>query len=438
MFYYRLALKLSFSILKTTNNHMKKHIYLTILLLSAISLGLLSCSEEDIFEKNGPQEINSIISQFSPEAFSKVVSSDYKVNWNVSAPLEHSEELGADYYEFEINLSESLAPITSKLYDIKQSLLAIKREGGKYDFYVAKYFMDRWKSGGKSVKDVSLSKIESFSGLLNVFDSDNQMIHAKRMDNGKVLGAPLSLNSDFSNGNIENRMVEDCEVVPTYHYVDAYHLSSDGQWWIYQYSDLVGISYDLECTTGYLPELDLSGGSPGNYYSQNGGGVYAGCEDPRHGCIYEIESNILNLPPDCASFNYVKTTTDAYWQEAAIKNFRFNIVVYDNNVLKSASFSFPEPILFGLPTQYGTGVTISQGEAAEISAGLLAQAIDNIGDRYARTSTSTAVIRSEFQKEVKKLYERISGRVNFNYQGSNSLITIKEYKTKLFGTGSCN
>ena len=52
---------------------MKKHLYLTILLITAIGLGLLGCSEEDIFEKNAPQEINSIISQFSPETFSKVV-----------------------------------------------------------------------------------------------------------------------------------------------------------------------------------------------------------------------------------------------------------------------------------------------------------------------------------------------------------------------------
>tara|TARA_A100000171_G_scaffold19421_1_gene17864 strand:- start:1295 stop:1915 length:621 start_codon:yes stop_codon:yes gene_type:complete len=131
----------------------------------------LGCSEEDIFETTEAQEINGIISQFSPETFGKVVSGDYKVNWDVSATLEHSEELGADYYEFEISLPENQIQITSKLYDIKQSLLAVKKENGQYDFYVAKYFMDRWKAEGYSVKDVSLSKMGSFSGLLNVFNN---------------------------------------------------------------------------------------------------------------------------------------------------------------------------------------------------------------------------------------------------------------------------
>ncbi|KYG79059.1 hypothetical protein EV198_3677 [Roseivirga ehrenbergii] len=268
---------------------MKKQIYLTILLLSAIGLGLLGCSEEDIFETTEAPEVNSIISQFSPEAFSKVVSSDYKVDWNISVLLEHSEELGLDYYEFEISLSEKQVPITNKLYDTKQSLLAIKREGGKYDFYVAKYFMDRWKSEGKSVKDVSLSKMESFSGLLNVFDNNNQMVYAKKMDNGKLLDAPLSLNSDFSNGNIENRMVENCEVTATYHYIDSYLLSYENEW-VYQYSELVNISYETECNLEYIPDLYLGGGGgSGTYYSQNGGGPYAGCGDSVRGCLYKIE-----------------------------------------------------------------------------------------------------------------------------------------------------
>lgn len=271
---------------------MKKHFYLALLLLMAIGLGLLGCSEEDFFEKNGPQEINGIISQFSPETFSKVVSSDYKVNWDVSTPLEHSEELGADYYEFEISLLENQIQITSKLYDIKQSLLAVKKENGQYDFYVAKYFMDRWKSGGKPVKDVSFSKMESFSGLLNVFDNNSQMIHAKRMDNGRVLGTPLSLNSDFSNINIETRMEVDCEEVAIYHYIDRYHIEQGIP--VRKYSDLVGISYERTCSVNYYPELNLEGGVPGTYYSQNGGGSYAGCNDP-YGCVYKVETKLIRI-----------------------------------------------------------------------------------------------------------------------------------------------
>ncbi|MGW8124203.1 hypothetical protein ACV07N_16205, partial [Roseivirga echinicomitans] len=63
--------------------------------------------------------------------------------------------------------------------------------------------------------------MESFSGLLNVLDNNNQMIYAKKMADGKTLSAP-TINSDFSNGNIETRMAEDCETVTIYHYVESY------------------------------------------------------------------------------------------------------------------------------------------------------------------------------------------------------------------------
>lgn len=279
---------------------MKKHFYLALLLLMAIGLGLLGCSEEDIFETTEAQEINGIISQFSPETFGKVVSGDYKVNWDVSAPLEHSEELGADYYEFEISLPENQIQITSKLYDIKQSLLAVKKENGQYDFYVAKYFMDRWKAEGYSVKDVSLSKMGSFSGLLNVFNNNNQMVYAKKMADGKVLSAP-TLNSDFSNGNIETRMAEDCEASDiTYHLVRSYKevWNEEGTAfeYVYDFTFLKSISYDLTCYPSSFPNLDLENGVPGGtYYSSSGGGDYPECEDPRHGCIYEVETELVRF-----------------------------------------------------------------------------------------------------------------------------------------------
>ncbi|MGW8123429.1 hypothetical protein ACV07N_12285, partial [Roseivirga echinicomitans] len=149
------------------------------------------------------------------------------------------------------------------------------------------------------VKDVSLSKMESFSGLLNVLDNNNQMVYAKKMDNGKLLDAPLSLNSDFSNGNIENRMVEGCETVATYHYIDRY-LLYDGAF-VFQYSDLVGISYETECNLEYLPDLDLGGGGgSGTYFSSNGGGPYEDCEDPSTGCVYNVETKLINLEEELA------------------------------------------------------------------------------------------------------------------------------------------
>lgn len=339
-------------------------------MLLAVGLGVFGCSEEDIFEENQSQEINGIISQFSPETFGKVVSSDYKVNWDVSAPLEHSEELGLDYYEFGVSLSESQAPIANRLYDTKQSLLAVKREGGKFDFYVAKYFMDRWKSEGRSVRDVSFSKMEGFSGLLNVFDSGNEMVHAKRMDNGKILRTPLYLNSGFDNGNIENRMVEDCETVATYHYIDTYQLNSEGSW-EKLYSQLVDISYETECYSSYYPDLDLGGGGgSGTYYSQNGGGPYANCEDPRHGCIYNIDDDFLYPLQDQTSFPALDYTSSTKSQRISRI---FNFIRYNNKInsplvnLNNAFTNLPIYTSSGYPFDNFTGTVMMGTEAIQIT-----------------------------------------------------------------------
>ncbi|WP_452611717.1 hypothetical protein [Roseivirga echinicomitans] len=117
------------------------------------------------------------------------------------------------------------------------------------------------------------------------------------MADGKTLSAP-TINSDFSNGNIETRMAEDCEASDiTYHLVRSYKevWNEDGTAfeYVYDFTFLKSISYELTCYPSSFPNLDLENGVPGGtYYSSNGGGNYPECEDPRHGCIYEVETEL--------------------------------------------------------------------------------------------------------------------------------------------------
>ncbi|MGW8124179.1 hypothetical protein ACV07N_16085, partial [Roseivirga echinicomitans] len=52
-------------------------------------------------------------------------------------------------------------------------------------------------------------------------------------------------------------------------------------------------SYETTCYANYFPELNLEAGVPGTYFSLNGGGPYAGCNDP-NGCVYNLETKLVD------------------------------------------------------------------------------------------------------------------------------------------------
>ncbi|WP_452610969.1 hypothetical protein [Roseivirga echinicomitans] len=115
------------------------------------------------------------------------------------------------------------------------------------------------------------------------------------MADGKTPSAP-TINSDFSNGNIETRMAEDCETVTIYHYVESYKpVYNEGYtailYYEFDFIFLTGISYETTCYANYFPELNLEAGVPGTYFTLNGGGPYAGCNDP-NGCVYNLETKL--------------------------------------------------------------------------------------------------------------------------------------------------
>ncbi len=143
-------------------------------------------------------------------------------------------------------------------------------------------------------------------------------------------------------------------------------------------------------------------------------------------------------PPSCESFNFRKTTSDAHWQEAAVKNIRFKIVVYTppNNIRVTQSIVFPQAVLFGMPTNMVVGGNISPGMAAELSAEAIKVSMDETVDRYGGKYVSQLIVTNYFRERLIENYQMMTngGRVNFN---STSNITPTEYKTTLFGTGDC-
>src|SRR5690606_7621772 len=73
------------------------------------------------------------------------------------------------------------------------------------------------------------------------------------------------------------------------------------------------------------------------------------------------------VPPSCDSFNFENSL--GYWQQAAVKNIRFKVVVLSpQGAHINFSILYPSPILFGMPSNMTNGGNISNGLAAELSA----------------------------------------------------------------------
>lgn len=142
---------------------------------------------------------------------------------------------------------------------------------------------------------------------------------------------------------------------------------------------------------------------------------------------------------DCASFNFVKTTTDAYWQECAILNIKLNVFVLDASTgrVKSKPYTISRPIWFGIPTKLASGQLIAPGQAAEMAAAAETLAHRDIANDYIdREFVIDAQIEQDFVNYVNFYLQEIAGKCDFHGSGS-SLVTPQSADYLLFGNGDC-
>lgn len=147
----------------------------------------------------------------------------------------------------------------------------------------------------------------------------------------------------------------------------------------------------------------------------------------------------FELGPSCESFDFQTITTEAYWQNSAVKNIRFRVVVlspHGNYV--NFDILYPQPILFGVPTNMLNGGDISSGLAAELSAQALSVSMSEVVNTYGNQPVSELQVRLYFEQRLKYNFPIITngGRVTFNPMVLP--VTPTEYETNLFGTGSCD
>jgi hypothetical protein len=166
-----------------------------------------------------------------------------------------------------------------------------------------------------------------------------------------------------------------------------------------------------------------TGVTSGNYTNGGGGSSNSGTD----------------APPSCESFNF-KNKSGSLWQEAAVKNVHFKVVVISPNGYKfSQIINYPNAILFGAPTNLAVGNTdISAGLAATLSAQAVAVSMSETVSMYGNKPVSELTVRVYFEERLKHNYPLFipGGRVNFNAAGFSG--TPTNYQTNMFGTGNCN
>jgi hypothetical protein len=150
--------------------------------------------------------------------------------------------------------------------------------------------------------------------------------------------------------------------------------------------------------------------------------------------VGELEAGI-----DCASFNFVKTTFDAYWQECAIVNIKLNVFILDASTgrVKSRSHTISRPVWFGIPTKLASGQIIVPGQASEMAATAETLAHRDIANDYIdREFVSDAQIEQDFINYVSFYLQGLAGKCDFHGSGS-PLVTPQHADYLLFGNGDC-
>jgi len=181
--------------------------------------------------------------------------------------------------------------------------------------------------------------------------------------------------------------------------------------------------------SGYVYYVNSGGGSgyTGSYFNSSHGSGGSG------GSV----STVTTLPPSCESFNFT-SKPGTIWQESAVKNIYLRIILLSNNGVEIVHvISFPQPVLFGAPTNVKIGNTdITPGLAANAAALALRTVMNDVNNKFKLTNTSDMIVEQYFRTQLEKeIPLRIpGGRVQFN---SSTSLPATEYKTTAIYSSDC-
>lgn len=267
---------------------------------------------------------------------------------------------------------------------------------------------------GGNIDNVMLNKMgDDFTGLLITKNWNDKVLSCHNINNGKVESVLVKGNKNNTTARNVNEL-DEVIVMNRYSQTRPYDYTG----WYVPYNPPSPVSN---------PNLPYSMPAPG------GGGSGGSYNDT------DASNSSIGVPPSCQSFDF-KNKTGSLWQEAAVRNVHFNIVVVTpEGYHYSQIINYPTAILFGTPTNISIGNTdISPGLAATLSAKALEISMSETVRMYGNKPVTELTVRLYFEERLKHNYPLFipGGRVNFNASTFRGMPT--EYQTNLFNTGNCS
>jgi hypothetical protein len=386
------------------------------ILLFGISLFLWNCQTEnsnDFTSENQPSiSIEKIKTQFNASfnknAFPRLNKEPLWEEAKTSYNQEGSQYIEIPFYKLyqeDIEMSSTLS------FD---KILVSKNIDDKLEIKIVHFFATDLKNKSIDFNQITHSELSGFNGFVTHFDLHKNPLEIKRYNNG------IDTNQDFTYKDPKeidrSLMSRDDDVA---NYFSETVCTRGCYYW--EYSD--GSRETISCSPWDCTSI--------NMYVPNGGGGGGS-----NGASYNT-GVVNNTPPDCKSFNFRNTT--GLWQEAAVKNIRFQIYLINSNGIEyKYSAGFPQAVLFGAPSDLTNGGTLSPGAVASISAKVLHKVMGHVARKYGNSQASETTVENYFKETLKNEYPNYipGGRINFN--ASSLSVIPSEYKTSAFGTGNCN
>ncbi len=248
--------------------------------------------------------LNHLQQEFDSKAFKTQFKLEHTIHW-ADGQKGFDNDLNVAYFEFPITYS-SVYPTKNQDSTVKKvdyrshySIWVYQSDNGKYDFFLKKIMEEIPNSVRTKTSKLERSVVATnFSGSIHLYTMKSKLVFAKRIKDGTP-DQNIYIGDRFNNTNHQNRMIQDCQIVATYHYIDFYttfSVNGEEYYRVYTGSRLTGVTYEEYCDSYHLPNLDTGGGnSTGSYINSGDGGEYSDC--PGGKCKYDIVEEEENCDP---------------------------------------------------------------------------------------------------------------------------------------------
>jgi len=390
------------------------------------ALFLLSCQNDELENKQENAKVaktNLELAKFS----------NLNIAQNVEADFEKVNEIEKDNFKIsEFSAKEKIVnTFESNVLQnqLKYQGVTIENEGKSQS-----YFLEVYTLAKSAAYPQTITKLKGFTAGLNVYSFTGENLGSVLVRNGEAKNISgkeeldiltKAINLFYAPSDITSK-IPLCDATYTqtvWLTQDVWRIISNGP----KILEVIYVGEKVTKSTTILPyPCDGSGDVEAiklqriaHYAHYNQNGQYLG------------ESSTLDYPPSCESFNF--TPDGSFWQAAMVKNINFRVIgVSPTGVRVIHVVSYPQAIYFGLPTN-----VINPGLAANKSARVLMETMQEVIDKYGGTDVSDLVLDQYFRERLKRNYPLSvsGGRVNFN---SPSTIPATNYIANVWTPGNCN